>query len=93
MSTYESPCETSAISASAYITLAYQQASIHGVIFTAFYDEIPELSAALIGLVMEGKVIPFSQEVPVSLEDAPSGLDILFKGKNVGKLVLTLPDI
>ncbi|KAI5808007.1 hypothetical protein DFH27DRAFT_638416 [Peziza echinospora] len=93
ISTYESPSETMAISASAYMTLAYQQASILGVIFTAFFDQIPELSAALLGHVMEGKVIPISHEVPVSLEDAPSGLDLIFKGKNVGKLVLRLPDI
>jgi NADPH-dependent curcumin reductase CurA len=47
----------------------------------------PEAAAELSGLIAEGKLTPL-ETVVEGFEQLPTALNMLFEGKNVGKLVL-----
>lgn len=90
ISGYEAAEDQVALPLSSYLTLLYQNASVLGIIVTAYSAEFAAVSRALVELVMEGKLVPYNTEVERQLEDVPEALNLLFTGGNVGKLVVKL---
>ena len=89
ISGYTGSTET-AMPIASYLTLVYQHASILGVIATEYKSRFHEIGEELVKLLMTGKFIPFKQEVPLTVEELPKSMDLLFSGKSMGKLVIAI---
>jgi len=90
ISGYTGSTETPTMPIASYLTLIYQHASILGVIVTEYKSKFHEIGEELVKLLMAGKFIPFKQEVPLTVEELPKSMDLLFSGKNMGKLVIAV---
>ena len=67
--------------------LLMRHVTLKGFIVTDYIERFPEGMQAMAGWLMEGK-LKFETDVVEGLENAPSSLDRLFTGKNLGKLVV-----
>ncbi|GAA5155280.1 NADP-dependent oxidoreductase [Pseudonocardia eucalypti] len=73
-----------------YLSLLINRARMEGFIVTDFYDRYPEGAAAMAGWLREGKLQSREDVVGGSVADFPETLLKLFRGENIGKLVLKL---
>jgi NADPH-dependent curcumin reductase CurA len=71
----------------AFSNLLRQRALCQGFIVLDHFDRIPEAMADIGGWIAAGKLTPL-ETVVEGFEDLPSALNLLFDGKNVGKLVV-----
>ena len=90
ISGYENATDTVALPVSSYLTIVYQEVSLHGVIFSGWFDRIPEISAQVMEWVMTRRFLPIKQQVELPIEEVSKGLEMLMGGGNVGKLVVKL---
>ncbi|KAI5844895.1 hypothetical protein BZA05DRAFT_342633 [Tricharina praecox] len=89
---YQSATDIAAIPMSSYMTICYQQVAVLGFIFTAWVEHIPEAARMLTEYAMAGKIVPVKHVVDTTIEEAHMGLNILFAGQNLGRLILRLAE-
>lgn len=70
-----------------FSNLLMRRTTMRGFIIMDYLDRFPEGIQALAGWLAEGK-IKFESDIVDGLENAPSSLNRLFTGKNLGKLLL-----
>ncbi|NYE60998.1 hypothetical protein FHW58_002150 [Duganella sp. 1224] len=70
-----------------YLSLLVNRARMEGIVVFDYADRYPIGVAALAGWMKDGK-IKSKEDVVQGLENFPSALNMLFEGKNFGKLVL-----
>ncbi|MEX2254574.1 MAG: NADP-dependent oxidoreductase [Acidimicrobiia bacterium] len=75
-----------------YMNLVVKRARIEGFLVLDFLERFPEAVLQLATWVMEGK-IAWRDTVVEGLENAPDALNMLFRGENLGKLLVQVgPD-
>jgi len=75
-----------------YMNLVIKRARIEGFLVPDFLERFPEAVLQLATWVMEGK-IAWRDTVVEGLENAPDALNMLFRGENLGKLLVQVgPD-
>jgi hypothetical protein len=75
-----------------YMNLVIKRARIEGFLVFDFLERFPEAVLQLATWVMEGK-IAWRDTVVEGLENAPDALNMLFRGENLGKLLVQVgPD-
>jgi NADPH-dependent curcumin reductase CurA len=67
--------------------LLFQRATIQGILARDFTHRMPELLQVLSPLVREKKIV-FEETVLEGFECLPEALNLLFEGKNLGKLIV-----
>jgi NADPH-dependent curcumin reductase CurA len=67
--------------------LLIQRATLQGFIVFDHLGRAPEATAEIAGLIAEGKLTPL-ETVVEGFEQLPTAINMLFDGKNVGKLVV-----
>jgi NADPH-dependent curcumin reductase CurA len=70
-----------------YLALLVNRARMEGIVVFDYADRYPAGVAALAGWLREGK-LKSKEDVVQGLEQFPGALNMLFEGKNFGKLVL-----
>jgi NADPH-dependent curcumin reductase CurA len=71
----------------AFGNLLVQRATVQGFVVLDHFDQAPQAIRELGGLIAEGKLTPL-ETVVEGFEQLPSAINMLFDGKNVGKLVV-----
>jgi NADPH-dependent curcumin reductase CurA len=71
----------------AFANLLIQRATLHGFIVLDHFGRAPEAAREIAGLIAEGKLTPL-ETVVEGFEQLPTAINMLFDGKNVGKLVV-----
>ena len=71
--------------------LLMRHVTLKGYIVTDYIDRFAEGMQAMAGWLMDGK-IKFETDIVEGLENAPSSLERLFTGKNLGKLVVKVSE-
>ncbi|ETW24393.1 NADP-dependent oxidoreductase [Mycobacterium gastri] len=71
----------------AFANLLVQRATLQGFIILDHLHRAPEATAEISGLIAEGKLTPL-ETVVAGFEQLPTAINMLFDGKNVGKLVV-----
>jgi NADPH-dependent curcumin reductase CurA len=71
----------------AFANLLRQRALCQGFIVLDHFDRIPQAIGDIAGWIAEGKLKPL-ETVVEGFDDLPNALNMLFDGKNVGKLVV-----
>ncbi len=71
----------------AFANLLIQRATVQGFIVLDHLGRVPEATAEIAGLIAEGKLTPL-ETVVEGFEQLPTAINMLFDGKNVGKLVV-----
>ncbi|MGO9155468.1 NADP-dependent oxidoreductase [Mycobacterium sp.] len=71
----------------AFGNLLIQRATLQGFIVFDHFGRAPEVSAEIASLITDGKLIPL-ETVVEGFEQLPTAINMLFDGKNVGKLVV-----
>ena len=74
-----------------FANLLMRRTLVKGFIILDYFDRLPEGIQAMAGWLMEGK-IKFETDVVEGLENAPTSLERLFTGKNLGKLVVKVSE-
>jgi hypothetical protein len=75
-----------------YMNLVSKRARVEGFLVLDFLARFPEAVMQLAGWVMEGK-ITWRDTIVEGLERAPEALNMLFRGENLGKLLVQVaPD-
>ena len=67
--------------------LLIQRATLQGFIVLDHFDRAPEAIGEIAGLIAEGRLTPL-ETVVEGFEQLPTAINMLFDGKNVGKLVV-----
>jgi NADPH-dependent curcumin reductase CurA len=73
----------------AFGNLLIQRATLQGFIVLDHFGRSAEAGAEITGLIAEGKLTPL-ETVVEGFEELPTAINMLFDGKNVGKLVVKL---
>ncbi|KAA1249969.1 NADP-dependent oxidoreductase [Mycobacterium simiae] len=73
----------------AFGNLLVQRATLQGFIVMDHFGQAPEAIAEIAGLMTEGRLTPL-ETVVEGFEQLPTAINMLFDGKNVGKLVVKL---
>jgi NADPH-dependent curcumin reductase CurA len=73
-----------------YMALLIRRARMEGFVVLDFEDRYAEATADIAGWMAEGRIVAKEQVVPGTIDDFPATLSMLFRGENVGKLVLGL---
>jgi NADPH-dependent curcumin reductase CurA len=73
-----------------YLALLVRRARMEGFIVFDFASRYPEAAAELAGWLRDGKLRSPEHIVPGTIDDFPETLHMLFRGENVGKLILEL---
>jgi NADPH-dependent curcumin reductase CurA len=71
----------------AFGNLLIQRATVQGFIVLDHFGRAPEAITEIAGLIAEGKLTPL-ETVIEGFEQLPTAINMLFDGKNVGKLVV-----
>src|SRR5271166_5758710 len=71
----------------AFGNLLIQRATLQGFIVLDHFGRAPEAAREIAGLIAEGKLTPL-ETVVEGFEQLPTAINMLFDGKNVGKLVV-----
>jgi NADPH-dependent curcumin reductase CurA len=72
--------------------ILHRRARIEGFIVSDFIARFPEAFAELVPLVLSGQ-LKYREHIVSGLENAPAAVNMLFDGKNLGKLLLQVaPD-
>jgi NADPH-dependent curcumin reductase CurA len=71
-----------------YMALLVSRARMEGFLVFDYARRYGEAMAEMAGWIAEGKLITKEHVVKGSVDDFPATLDMLFRGENVGKLVL-----
>lgn len=71
----------------AFGNLLIQRATVQGFIVLDHFGRAPEAITGIAGLIAEGKLTPL-ETVIEGFEQLPTAINMLFDGKNVGKLVV-----
>jgi NADPH-dependent curcumin reductase CurA len=71
----------------AFGNLLIQRATLQGFIVLDHFGRAPEATREIAGLIAEGKLTPL-ETVVEGFEKLPTAINMLFDGKNVGKLVV-----
>ena len=74
-----------------YITLLTKRSRMQGFVILDYLDRFMEGGMQLAQWVMEGK-LKHREHVVDGLENAPSAINMLFQGKNTGKLIVKIAD-
>ncbi|MBW0015207.1 NADP-dependent oxidoreductase [Mycobacterium sp.] len=70
-----------------FATLLVQRATVQGFIVLDHFGRAPEAIREIAGLMAEGRLTPL-ETVVEGFEQLPTAINLLFDGKNVGKLVV-----
>jgi NADPH-dependent curcumin reductase CurA len=73
-----------------YMALLVRRARMEGFVVFDFADRYAEATADIAGWIERGQLVTKEQVVRGSIDDFPAALSRLFRGENVGKLVLEL---
>lgn len=73
----------------AFGNLLIQRALVKGFIVLDHFGQAPEAITEIAGLIQQGKLTPL-ETVVEGFEQLPTAINMLFDGKNVGKLVVKL---
>lgn len=73
----------------AFGNLLIQRATVQGFIVLDHFGRAPEAAREISGLIAEGKLTPL-ETVVEGFEELPSTINMLFDGKNVGKLMVKI---
>ncbi|WP_343598962.1 NADP-dependent oxidoreductase [Mycobacterium sp.] len=71
----------------AFGNLLIQRATVQGFIVLDHFARAPQANAEISGLIAQGKLTPL-ETVVEGFEQLPTAINMLFDGKNVGKLVV-----
>jgi NADPH-dependent curcumin reductase CurA len=71
-----------------YLSLLVRRGRMEGFIVFDYAKRYPEAAAELAGWISEGRIVLKEHVVTGSIDDFPATLGMLFRGENVGKLVL-----
>ena len=71
----------------AFGNLLVQRATVQGFIVLDHFGRVQEAATAIAGLIKEGRLTPL-ETVVEGFEQLPTAINMLFDGKNVGKLVV-----
>jgi NADPH-dependent curcumin reductase CurA len=71
----------------AFVNLLIQRATVQGFIVLDHLGRVPEAVREIAGLIAAGKLTPL-ETVVEGFEQLPTAINMLFDGKNVGKLVV-----
>jgi NADPH-dependent curcumin reductase CurA len=71
-----------------YLALLVSRARMEGFLVFDYAKRYGEAMAEMAGWIAEGKIITKEQVVQGTIDDFPETLNMLFRGENVGKLVL-----
>jgi len=71
----------------AFANLLIQRATLQGFIVLDHFGRAPEAIREIAGLITEGRLTPL-ETVVEGFEQLPTAINMLFDGKNVGKLVV-----
>jgi len=75
-----------------YLALLVRRARMEGFIVFDFASRYAEAAVELAGWLRDGRLRSPEHIVPGTLDDFPDTLQMLFRGENVGKLILELRD-
>lgn len=75
----------------AFGNLLIQRATLKGFVVLDHFDQAPQAIGEIAGLIAEGKLTPL-ETVVEGFEQLPTAINMLFDGKNVGKLVVKTSD-
>ncbi|WP_024796928.1 NADP-dependent oxidoreductase [Tomitella biformata] len=78
---------------SRYLSLLINRATMAGFIIFDYADRYPEAMAALSGAVRDGSLVAREQVEAGGVADFGRTLNMLFDGRNTGKLVLKIADL
>jgi len=73
-----------------YMSLLVRRARMEGFVVFDYADRFPSAVREIAGWIADGRIKVREQVVTGTVDDFPSTLDMLFRGENVGKLVLRL---
>jgi len=73
-----------------YMALLVRRARMEGFLVFDFTDRYDEGLREIAGWIAKGRIVVREQVVSGTVDDFPATLDMLFRGENVGKLVLQL---
>lgn len=73
----------------AFGNLLIQRATVQGFIVLDHFGRAPEAISEIAGLIGEGKLTPL-ETVVEGFEELPTAINMLFDGKNVGKLMVKI---
>lgn len=73
----------------AFGNLLIQRATVRGFVVLDHFDRAQEATGEIAGLIAEGKLTPL-ETVVEGFEQLPTAINMLFDGKNVGKLMVKL---
>jgi len=73
-----------------YMALLVQRARMEGFLVFDYEDRYAAAATEIAGWIAAGQIITKEQVVRGSIDDFPATLNMLFRGENVGKLVLEL---
>jgi NADPH-dependent curcumin reductase CurA len=73
-----------------YMALLVSRARMEGFVVFDYAKRYREAAAEIAGWIAEGKVTTKEHVVKGTIDDFPETLHMLFRGDNVGKLVLEL---
>ena len=68
-----------------------KRATMQGLNFGIYKDKFPDALIELMGYIDEGK-LRYNETIMNGLKEAPSALQLLFDGKNIGKIVVKVGD-
>jgi NADPH-dependent curcumin reductase CurA len=71
----------------AFANLLIQRVTLQGFIILDHFGRAPEAIGEIAGLIAEGRLTPL-ETVVEGFEQLPTAINMLFDGKNVGKLVV-----
>ena len=74
-----------------YMELGFKRARMEGFIFIDYVARFPEALQTLVRWVNEGQLV-YAEQIHYGLEHAPSALQGLFDGQNLGKQLLRIAD-
>jgi NADPH-dependent curcumin reductase CurA len=73
----------------AFANLLIQRATVQGFIVLDHFDQAPQAISGIGALIVEGKLKPL-ETVVEGFEQLPTAINMLFDGKNVGKLMVKI---
>jgi NADPH-dependent curcumin reductase CurA len=73
----------------AFVNLLIQRATVRGFIVLDHFGRASEAITEIAGLIAEGRLTPLETAVE-GFEQLPAAINMLFDGKNVGKLVVKI---
>jgi NADPH-dependent curcumin reductase CurA len=86
---YEGKLDTPELGPRFFHHILFQRATIQGILARDFIHRIPELLEVVSPLVKEKKIV-FEETVLEGFESLPEALNLLFEGKNLGKLIVKI---